>query len=108
MWDMQVVVMWDMRVVDKVEEAVGSFSVFCKFKSVVDQFDWAFTSVYGPNSVIVRRLLWEELFGLSSWWNVPWCVGGDFNAVRFPFERVGSTVLQLPCVSSLILFLNKV
>ena len=24
MWDMQVVVMWDMRVVDKVEEAVGS------------------------------------------------------------------------------------
>ena len=38
MWDMQVVVMWDMRVVDKVEEAVGSFSVFCKFKSVVDQF----------------------------------------------------------------------
>lgn len=37
-----------------------------------------------------RRLLWEELFGLCSWWNVPWCVGGDFNVVRFPSERLSS------------------
>ena len=103
-----VLLMWDMQVVDKVEEAEGSVSVFCKFKSVVDQFVWAVTGVYGPNSVSVRRLLWEELFGLSSWWNVPWCVEGDFNVVRFPFECAGSTVLQLPCVSSLILFLSKV
>ena len=38
-----------------------------------------------------RRLLWEELVGLNSWWNVPWCVGGDFNVVRFSSERSGST-----------------
>ena len=50
-----------------------------------------FTGVYGPNSLRDRRLLWEELFGLNSWWNVPWCVGGDFNVVRFPPERFGST-----------------
>ena len=37
-----------------------------------------------------RRLLWEELFGLCSWWNVPWCVGGDFNVERFPSERLSS------------------
>ena len=48
--------------------------------------------MYGPNSVKDRRLLWEELFGLSSWWNIPWCVGCDFNVVRFPSERAGSTV----------------
>ena len=73
------------------EEVVGSFSVSCKFKSVEDQFIWAFIGVCGPNSVGGRRLLWEELFGLISWWNVPWCVGGDFNVVRFPSKRVGST-----------------
>ena len=84
--------MGDTWVVDKVEEAVGRLLVSCKFKSVVDLFEWAFTRVYGPNSVKERRLLWEELFGLSSWWNVPWCVGGDFNVVRFPSKRVGSTV----------------
>ena len=53
------------------EEVVGSFSVSCKFKSVEDQFIWAFAGVYGPNSVGGRRLLWEELFGLISLWNVP-------------------------------------
>ena len=53
------------------EEVVGSFSVSCKFKSVEDQFIWAFAGVYGPNSVGGRRLLWEESFGLISWWNVP-------------------------------------
>ncbi|XP_030970526.1 uncharacterized protein LOC115990899 [Quercus lobata] len=64
-----VLLMWDTRVVDKVEEAVGHFSV----------------------SSGDRRFLWEELSGLSSWWNVPWCVGGDFNVVRFPSERAGAT-----------------
>ncbi len=37
-----------------------------------------------------RRLLWDELFGLSSWWDSPWCVGGDFNVTRFPTERLGA------------------
>ena len=86
-----VLLMWDTRVVNKVEEAVGRFSVSCRFTSVSDQFVWAFTGVYGPNSVRDRRFLWEELFGLNSWWNVPWCVGDDFNVIRFPSERSGST-----------------
>ena len=73
------------------EEAVGRFSVSCKFTILCDQFVWAFTGVYGPNSLRDRRFLWEELLGLSSWWNVPWCVGGVFNVVRFPSERSGST-----------------
>ena len=56
-----------------------------------DQLVWAFIGVYGPNASRDRRFLWEELFGLSSWWNVPWCVGVDFNVVRFPSERFGSS-----------------
>ncbi|XP_050243704.1 uncharacterized protein LOC126692222 [Quercus robur] len=94
-----ILLMWDNRVVDKVDEAVGCFSVSCKFKNVADHFVWAFTGVYGPNSDRDRRFLWEELSGLRSWWDVPWCVGGDFNVVRFPFEHSGianfsSTMLQ--------------
>ena len=42
-------VMWDRRMVEKIDEVVGRFSVSCKFKNVVDQFVWAFTGVYGPN-----------------------------------------------------------
>ena len=82
--------MWDTRVVNKVEEVVGRFSVSCRFTSVSNQYVWAFSGIYGPNSVRDRTLLWEELVGLNSWWNVPWCVGGDFNVVRFLSERLGS------------------
>ena len=35
--------------------------------------------------------MWEELTGLISWWDVPWCLGGDFNIIRFPSERLGAT-----------------
>ena len=85
-----ILVMWDSRVVENLEEAVGHYSVSCRFKNVGDNFEWAFTSVYGPNVDRERRLLWEELSGLHSWWNVPWCVLGDFNVVCFPTERLGT------------------
>ena len=41
---------------ENVEEAVGYFSISCKFKNVGDQFEWAFK----------RREMWEELPGLIS------------------------------------------
>ena len=34
--------------------------------------------------------MWEELTGLISWWDVPWCLGGHFNIIRFPSERMGA------------------
>jgi len=58
--------MWDTRVVNKMEEAVGRFSVSCKFTNEEDQFLWGFTSVYGPNLQRDKRFLWEELCGLNS------------------------------------------
>jgi hypothetical protein len=45
--------------------------------------------VYGPNNDGERSVLWDEMVGLISWWEMPWCFGGDFNAVRFPSERLG-------------------
>ena len=82
--------MWDRRVVEKVEEAVGHFSVSCKFKNVGDQFEWAFTGIYGPNLNKRRRLMWEELTGLISWWDLPWCLGGEFNKIYFSSEGLGA------------------
>ena len=91
---------------EKVDEALGCFFVSCKFKNVVDQLKWAFTGIYGPNSDRDQQLLWEELAGIHSWWNVPQCIGGDFNMVRFPSERFGSDSFHLLCMSFQTLFQN--
>ncbi len=47
--------------IQKVEEAVGSYSVSCKFREVSSSFEWAFSRVYSPSRGVDRRMLWEEL-----------------------------------------------
>ena len=31
--------------------------------------------------------MWEELAAVKGLWGDPWCIAGDFNAVRFPIEK---------------------
>ncbi|XP_042942615.1 uncharacterized protein LOC122276776 [Carya illinoinensis] len=79
---------------EKMEEFVGEFSVAVSFKMAEDNFMWAFAGIYGPNADNIRKLLWEEIAGISSWWDLPWCIGGDFNITRFPSERSGNSQLS--------------
>jgi hypothetical protein len=59
-----ILIMWDHRVVSKLEVCLGSFVVACSSRNVDDGLVWAFAGVYGPNRDNLRRLLWEELAGL--------------------------------------------
>jgi hypothetical protein len=86
---------WDKRVVSRLDMEVGEHVAACSFKNVVDGFEWAFAGVYGPTDDCDRWLLCDELVGLLCWWDLPWCIGGDFNAIRFPSERSGGR-----CISS--------
>jgi exonuclease III len=65
-----ILLMWDKCIVDCLYVVVGTFSLSCKFLSVLDQFVWAFSGVYGPNADPDRNFLWEELSGIIRWWDV--------------------------------------
>jgi hypothetical protein len=79
----------DTMVVEKVDKCVGEFTLTVSFKNIADNFAWAFASVYGPNFGCDRRCLCDELVRICSWWNLSWCIGGDFNVTCFPIERSG-------------------
>ena len=67
------------------------FKFSCKFKNIGEQFEQAFTGVYGPNLNKRHRKMWEELTKLISLWDLPWCLGGDCNIICFPSEKLGET-----------------
>ncbi|XP_035541166.1 uncharacterized protein LOC118344500 isoform X2 [Juglans regia] len=81
--------MWDNRVVKMVEDCIGVFLVACVLRNLEDGWTWALASVYGPNRDPDRYLLWDEVSGFYSLWELPWCICGDFNIICFPSEREG-------------------
>ena len=83
----------DRRVVEK-NRVCGGFLQVLSFRNVDDNFEWAFAAGYGPIVDSDRRVLWDELTGLISWWNNP-CIGGDFNIIHFLSERSSGARLSL-------------
>jgi hypothetical protein len=85
----EILLMWDGRAVLKVDVCQGNFVAACSFRNVDDGMEWAFAGVYGLNRDAHRRQMWEELAGLMCIWEMPWCIGGDFNVTLFHNERSG-------------------
>ena len=83
-----ILVFWDTSKLELLEAEIGHFSVTCMFKNVEDGFLWAFTGVYGPVKRCKRELFWEELGSVKGLWEGPWCIGGDFNMVLSPNDRI--------------------
>jgi hypothetical protein len=83
--------LWDKRVLELTDSKVGTFSVSCCWKGIIDGFEWVGTGVYGPNRDDIRSDLWDELRMFVS--------SGPFRGVflvtsmwsRFPSERRGCT-----------------
>jgi hypothetical protein len=57
-------IMWDKRILEKIDVFMGEFVLAWSFRSVADDFSWAFAGVYGPNIDALRGSLWDELVGL--------------------------------------------
>ncbi|XP_028122982.1 uncharacterized protein LOC114320085 [Camellia sinensis] len=52
-------------------------------------FQCTLVNIYAPNEVIRRRQLWDSLVRIHQHFPNPWCVGGDFNEIRYMGERKG-------------------
>ena len=78
---------WDNRVLEKLEVESGWYSISIRFKNCADGFTWIFSGVYGPVIGSEKEDFWEELGAIRGLWEDPWCIRGDFNAIRFQEER---------------------
>lgn len=78
----------------KAEECIeGKFTLSIRFTSNQSE-SWWLTGVYGPCRYRERNEFWEELASLYGLCGDKWCVGGDFNVIRYPSEKKGENVVR--------------
>ena len=82
-----IMVFWDNRVFELVDLEEREYSISCRFKNCGNGVVWVFTSVYGPVCSRDREDFWEEFGSIRGLWSEPWCVGVDFNMIKFLEER---------------------
>ena len=62
-----------------------------KAHGVSDDFDWAIANVYGPNVEADMSDFLDLLTNFKTQWHVLWVFRGDFNMVRYLYEKKGET-----------------
>ncbi|KAL0311244.1 UNVERIFIED_CONTAM: hypothetical protein Sangu_2419100 [Sesamum angustifolium] len=83
---------WNDELIDVDILNVGTQFVHCRVLVHELHESIFITVVYGANDVSTRRELWQELIDLAGTiGNVPWLVGGDFNAVLDMSEVSGAS-----------------
>lgn len=69
---------------------VGEFFASALVEDLDNRSDYLATSIYGPTGNQRRDRFWNDLDEIRVRWNGLWCVGGDFNVIRFSDEKLGS------------------
>jgi hypothetical protein len=52
---------------------------------------WRLTCIYGELRVENRHIMWSQLCNMSTNFDIPWLVVGDFNECMWSFEHFSST-----------------
>lgn len=83
--------MWDSRKINILKSWRDVFSAPALVEDLSTKAKWLITSVYGPNDSQREKQFWKELDEVRGRWDGAWCIGGDWNIVRFPSERRGTS-----------------
>ncbi|XP_043700095.1 uncharacterized protein LOC122650777 [Telopea speciosissima] len=71
------------------------------FSDSLNQFSFFFTVTYAFNCPVLRQDLWTDLRNLAgSIDSLPWGIGGDFNVIRFGYEKQGGDHLDLESMAA--------
>ncbi|KAL7222868.1 hypothetical protein ACSBR1_024540 [Camellia fascicularis] len=62
--------------------------------TLLPNFECIFVNIYAPNDPTLKKQLWGELINLKSSFDLPWCLGGDFNEVLRTGERKSYTTIS--------------
>ena len=68
----RVLLLWDKRVLERLDVEVGSFSISCRFRNCKEGFFWVSFGLYDPLKGRERKELWEELAIVKGLWNEAW------------------------------------
>lgn len=83
-----IILIWDAHRLKVLDSWVGRFFVAAVFKDLDQWHQWLISNIYGPMQQARREEFWDELNKWRGRWNGAWCVGVDWNAIRFPSERL--------------------
>ena len=82
-----VLVFWDNRVLKLTGMEIRDFSISNRFKNIENG---SVGFLWGGMATTIGRLIeafWKELGTIGGLCQDPWCLGGDFNVIRFMRER---------------------
>ncbi|KAL2235625.1 UNVERIFIED_CONTAM: hypothetical protein Sindi_1294700 [Sesamum indicum] len=81
---------WDENFIDVDVVECGTQFIHCHFNIRALHESIAITVIYGANELVERRALWGSMETIAmQCTDIPWLVGGDFNAVRDHSEICG-------------------
>ncbi|GKE68830.1 RNA-directed DNA polymerase, eukaryota, partial [Tanacetum coccineum] len=93
---------WDPRLFVKDNSTVSDSFLVISGTWVPSSTKLLIISIYAPQDHNERRLLWDFLHHLIASWDGEYMLMGDFNEVRFDYERFGLLSL-FPSISALCL-----
>lgn len=68
------------------DKEIGTFSMSIRSRLKGKLEDWVFSEAYGPSLYSDVDIFMGEMDDIKDRWDLPWCIGGDFNLVRFLME----------------------
>lgn len=70
-----------------------SVAMLIRVTSLTFASSWLFTVIYDLPTLSKRLQLWDHLVSLSSEFNIPWLVMGDFNELLESNDKLGGWLL---------------